>query len=232
MNKYFKTYLVTWAVFLAIFNVCTFALPNYMMSYNKFTSSFWIVYGFVMAAFLGHVGCTYLVCQSKSKEKLFLNTSILITSYSALTSTLAVGIACMRIPKVPSWVCVITCVLTFGFNALSVLGAKTGSDVVSEIDEKIKVETFFVKSLTIDADTLMSRASTEEAKAACKKVYEAIRYSDPMSNPALASAESQITLRFEAFKNAVLSNEDNIGDLSNELVILINDRNKKCMLLK
>lgn len=138
----------------------------------------------------------------------------------------------MRIPRIPPWVCVIACVLTFGFNAISVIGAKTGSDVVSDIDQKIKMDTFFIKSLTIDAETLMSRAKTNDARIACKKVYEAVRYSDPMSNPALAASESQITLRFEDFKNAVLADANNVNDLSNELVILLNDRNKKCMLLK
>ena len=50
--------------------------------------------------------------------------------------------------------------------------------------------------LTIDADTLMAQAKSDGVKAECRKVYEAIRYSDPMSNDALASVEGKISAKF------------------------------------
>ena len=53
-----------------------------------------------------------------------------------------------------------------------------------------------------------------------------------MSNDALAGVESQITLKFNEFSNAVTGGADNIGNIADELVILIGDRNKKCKLLK
>ena len=78
----------------------------------------------------------------------------------------------------------------------------------------------------------MARAQTPEAKAACKKVWEAVRYADPMSNSALAGLEAQITLKFNAFAEAVSGNAGTVGAAADELVILIGDRNKKCRLLK
>lgn len=78
----------------------------------------------------------------------------------------------------------------------------------------------------------MARAKDDTAKAACKKVYEAVRCSDPMSNDALAGTESQITLKFAEFSDAVQSGSNDISKLADELTILLNDRNKKCKLLK
>lgn len=49
----------------------------------------------------------------------------------------------------------------------------------------------------------MVRASCDEMKAETKKVYEAIRYSDPMSNNVLANIENQIQNEFNAFADAV-----------------------------
>ena len=120
----------------------------------------------------------------------------------------------------------------FGFGAISVIKAKAAADIVSDTDDKIKTQTLFIKSLTVDAEGLISRAKSEAVKAECKKVYEAIRYSDPMSSDALTGIESQITLKFNEFSNAVTSGTDNIETLANEVVILVGDRNKKCILLK
>ena len=79
----------------------------------------------------------------------------------------------------------------------------------------------------------MASAKSEAVKAECKKVYEAIRYSDPMSNDALASVEGQITVKFAELSEAVKAdNTEKITELANEVIILVGDRNKKCKLLK
>lgn len=109
----------------------------------------------------------------------------------------------------------------------------TWQTFVNDVEQKVKAQTFFIKSLTVDADSLMAMAKSDEMKAETKKVYEAIRYSDPMSNNALASIENQIQNEFNAFADAVKNNDIDLAKSSaNELVILINDRNKKCKLLK
>ena len=76
----------------------------------------------------------------------------------------------------------------------------------------------------------MQRTTTDEAKELTKKIYEAIRYSDPMSNDALASGETAITIKFKEFEEAIVTN-NYAGNIANELLILINDRNQKCKLL-
>lgn len=54
-----------------------------------------------------------------------------------------------------------------------------------------------------------------------------------MSNNALASIENQIQIEFNAFADAVKNNDIDLAKSSaSELVILINDRNKKCRLIK
>ena len=79
----------------------------------------------------------------------------------------------------------------------------------------------------------MASAKSEAAKAECRKVYEAIRYSDPMSNDALASVESQITVKFAELSDAVKEdNVEQVAEIANEVIILLGDRNKKCKLLK
>ena len=127
----------------------------------------------------------------------------------------------------------IVCAIVLVANVLFVVKATAAIDEIERIDTKVKTQTFFIKSLTVDVDTLMAQAKSEDIKAECRKVYEVIRYSDPMSNDALASVESQITVKFAELSDAVKEdNAEKVAEIANEVIILIGDRNKKCKLLK
>ena len=78
----------------------------------------------------------------------------------------------------------------------------------------------------------MSRTQNETAKVAAKKVYEAVRYSDPKSNDGLSGIESEIAIKFNQFAGAVTANNDDIATIADELIVLLTDRNKRCKLLK
>lgn len=236
MKKSFKVYAAIWAILLAVFNVICFVTPNLVTvagkDYDKFGGAFWAGYIFITIAFIGQLVCAYIALKTDDKTKLFYNIPIIRVSYTGLILTLIFGALCMAIPNLPNWVGIIVCLLILAFTAIAVIKAKAASDVVENIDKKVKAQTLFIKSLTVDAESLLARAATPEAKDACKKVYEAIRYSDPMSNDALAGVESQITLKFNELSEAVSGGADNVKNIADELVILIGDRNKKCKLLK
>lgn len=232
MNRKFKYYAIIWAILLAVINVICFATPSETAGMSKFGGAFWAGYVFITFAFIGQLVCAGIALKADSKEKLFYNIPIIRVSYIGLILTLVIGGLCMVIPNLPNWVGMVVCLLILAVTAIAVVKAKAASDVVEKIDAKVKAKTLFVKSLTADAESLFAHASTPEAKSACKKVYEALRYSDPMSNEALANAEAQIALKFDGFSSAVASSAENLGDLADELIVLIGDRNKKCRMLK
>lgn len=233
MNKKMKYYSAIWLIALVIFNVIAFITPSAVDGVSKYDASFWNGYGFITLAFIGQLACAYKAFKADNLQKLFYNVSLISISYTGLIVMLVVGILCMAIPQVPYWIGVIACVLVLGFTAIAVIKANAAIEIVEKIDEKIKEQTFFIKSLTVDADGIVALAKTTEMKACAKSVYEAIRYSDPMANAALANVEAQIATKFEDFSKAV--NEDNITvakDIANELLLLIHNRNQKCKLLK
>lgn len=233
MKNVFKYYVVCWAVLAAVFNLIVFIVPNEMVGMNKFGGAFWSGYVFIMLAFVGQLVCAYFAFKAENKQKFFYNLPLITISYAATIASVIVGTLCMVIPNLPNWVGIIICLVILAFSAVSVVKAKAAADVVSEIDKKIKVKTLFIKSLTVDAESLMARAKTDEINAELKKVYEAVRYSDPMSDEALSGIESQITLKFDLLSKAVAEgNAETVKSAAEELVILINDRNKKCKLLK
>ena len=106
-------------------------------------------------------------------------------------------------------------------------------ELVTERGEQIKEQTFFIKSLIIDARILANSAKTDEMKALANKVYEAAHYSDPMSNSQLEAIENEIETKFNQFSAAVKSGNVALAkSTADELVTFIKDRNNKCKLLK
>ena len=54
-----------------------------------------------------------------------------------------------------------------------------------------------------------------------------------MSSAALVPVESDITIKFSKFTEAVISeNSETVATLADEIIILLGNRNKKCKLLK
>lgn len=230
MNRNFKYYIAAWAVLAVIFNVIAFAAPA-VAGASKFDGAFWSGYVLIMLALIGQLVCAYFALKAKSKEQIFLRLSLVTVSYSALILSFVVGAACMLIPNLPNWVGIILCALILGFTAVSVIKANAAVELVRETDTRVKEKTAFIRMMTVDADNLMARAQTDEAKAMCKKVYEALRYSDPMSSEALSGTESEISKEFTAFAAAV-KNGENASELADELIALIGDRNRMCKVMK
>lgn len=233
MKKSFKAYVVIWAIFLAVFNVICFVTPGEAAGMSKFGGAFWVGYIFITLAFIGQLVCAVMAFKAKNLKKFFYKLPLITVSYTGLVLTVIVGAVCMAIPNLPNWVGIIVCLLVLAFNAVAVIKANVAAEVVSDIDDKIKAQTAFVKLSTVEVQNILNRARTEKVKAECKKVYEAMRYSDPMSSPALAEEEAEISAKIRNLKSAVLSGEDETAiSTAEELVLLIKERNNKCKLLK
>ena len=137
------------------------------------------------------------------------------------------------VPNLPSWIPIVLCGLILVFSAVAVLKASAAADIVESVDEKVKTQTSFTRKMTAEAEGLMARAKTPEAKEACKKVYEALRYSDPMSSDELSVVEAKITVKLADLSDALTAaDEEKTKALAEELELLIGDRNRKCKALK
>lgn len=230
MKKLFKSYLIIWAIFFVLFQVLAFAGGALAGGY---AASFWVGYGFITLAFAGQLACGYFALKTDDRKKLFYNFSLLTVSRTGLILTFVFGGLCMFIPALPYWVGVIVCAILLAFSAVAVIKASTAVELVSEIDEKVKSQTLFLKSLTADAEGLINRAKSDSAREQCRKVYEAARYSDPMSHDALAALEGEITVKFAALTEAVTADDAaRVDELATTVTILLADRERKCKLLK
>lgn len=232
MKSKFKYYLIVWATLVVLFHVVVFVTPDEVAEISKFGGAFWVGYVFVLFTFLCQLGVTWHAWKD-DVEKIFYHIPIIQISYGTLILMMLMGTACMAIPQFPVWLGIILCLFILLFGVIAVVQAQAAATTVEEIDAKIKSKTLFIKSLTSEIEELMSCMENEDIAGELKKVHEMIRYSDPVSNEALAGIETQITLKVGELADAVRKEDsETVKKTVRELNILMNDRNKKCMLLK
>ncbi len=227
MKKNFKFYAVSWALLFAIFNVLAFAVGF------KNNASFWTAYITSVIAMLLQLVCAKISFKPEKLGRLFLNIPVISITFTGMVASMIIGAVCMVIPSVPVVAIIVIEYLILAFTGISVLKANAAAEIVNEVGEKVKEKTQFIKLTTVDAQNLMNSAKSESVKSACKKVYEALRFSDPMSNETLAHEEAEIADKMAELSSAVASdNADSAESISNEITVLVKARNNKCKMLK
>ena len=207
MNKTFKQFGIIWLICFILFNAIIFLIPNEVFGLTRFDKpAFWISYVLVLLAFAAQLLIAYKFVKDENKDKLFLNIPLIKTGYLAVVVCSIVGLIFMIFPILPAWLGAIICLLIAGYFAIACLKASATANAIAQIDTKIKTQTAFIRLAIVDAESILSRATTPEIKEKAKQVYEELRYSDPMSNPALDSIEQEIDALLKKLKLAVVEN--------------------------
>lgn len=233
MKKGFKFYALCWAILFVLFNVICFATPSELKGYSKFAGAFFCGYGFITAAFIGQLVCAYITFKTENLKKLFYNLPLVRISYTGLCLTVVFGALCMAVPDLPNWIGIIVCLLILSFNIIAIIKAKLAAETVGEIDENVKAKTMFTTELTLQAQNILTDAKTDTQKQSVKKVFDAMRYSDPVSDNELFDVETNIKMMMNRLSTSVKNNdEENVVSLSNSITELIKQRNAICKAYK
>lgn len=226
MKKTFSSYVLCWGICFALFQLIAFIAPN------EFGTNFWIGWLFISAAFCGQLYCARLTFQAQNAQKLFYSLPLTTVSLLGLGAMLLLGGLTMAVSAIPYWIGVILCAAVLAVTAVALIGTGEAAKAVETRDRQVQENTVFIRLLTSDAKALTERISDPTQRLSAQKVYEALRYSDPVSSDALVPYETQINLKFKEFEGAALAGEEWAENLARELLLLIKDRNDKCKLLK
>ena len=200
---------------------------------SKYGGSFWPGYIFIMISFCVNLICAYVAFKSENSKKLFYNIPLITISYSGLITMFVIAVATMMIIDLSPWIGFVACFIVLALNLLSIFKASWAAEAIGGIDDKVAASTSFIKLLTADAQSLAANVKSEELKSACTKLYETIRYSDPVSNPTLSVLEAKITVKMDEFKSLVNADDkEKATALLTELLQLIEERNLKTKALK
>lgn len=233
MKSYFKYYGICWAVLFLAFQIITFVATGATVGLAALRSAFWISYAFIDLVFIGNLICSILFFRSDHQDKIFLHYPVVKLAFTALVVSVVAGALVLAVPVIPYWIGVVVDVCILVYYVIAIVASTAGAEVVESKDQRIKEQTAFIKLLTVDAEVLMDGCKTPQAKVLAAKVYEAVRYSDPMSTPALQQVDNEIQAAFHTF-SAAICNGDMLSaqGAADQLLAQIDARNMKCKALK
>lgn len=222
MNKTrIKGYLILGILF-AVTTAVVFAVPT------QKTPAFWIVYAFTVVAFAAqlYIWKAALGRDNTLKSK-FLGFPVLHIGIVYLIVQLVALAVFLIVPTLPVWCAMIACLVIAGASTVCMLSADVVRSEIERVEAKVQGKVFYIKSLQADVELLAKRETDPKVKAALVQLAEKIRFSDPMSHEQLAKLEAQLEIKVSELKNAT-----NKAEILTEIVSLLDERNRKCKILK
>lgn len=227
MNKHSKKFLVVWLIAVIAFNIIAFAVTA--AADIGFNNSLWIIYVAIMAGFIGEFVCTRFVINAGSSERMFLNLPVITISVISMIFLIIVGVALVVIQSIPYWIAILVSVIVLAVSAIMVVNSTVAAESIEENHEAVQASQDRIRMLTARAKIMMDSAAEPAAKKEFTKVYEALRYSDPISNPALAQVEDEIEELVADMRNL---ESDLLHAHVLRITALIKERNAMCKTLK
>ncbi len=229
MSKNNVRWWVVFGVVLVVFNVLAFALP-----FVK-TPVFFVSYGFTMAAILAQI---YVIrtafFQGEELKSKFYGFPIARVGVIYLAAQLILGLIFMAVGTyVPVWIPIVVYTLLLGAAVIGFVAADAARDEVERQDVKQVKEVFVMRSMQASVNAMVDQCEPGELQTAVQKLAESLRYSDPVSNDALASIEAQLADSIRQLKQAVIDKDaDGALKLCKNAEMILSERNQLCKLTK
>lgn len=216
-----KGYVILGILF-ALVNIISFVVPTIK------TVAFWIAYVFTVAAFAAQIVIwkTALGKKDALKSK-FLGFPIVHIGIIYVIMQTVVFVVFLFVPSLPIWSVIVICSIIAGISSVCMISADTGCNEIECVEVKVQKKVFHIRELQADVELLADAETDNDIKTALIQLAEKIRFSDPMSNEQLADLESKI------FSNVLeLKMVEDKAKIITELTSLLDERNKKCKILK
>lgn len=227
-NKKIILFVMIYLTGLIVYSVCAF------MAAIEYGKTFWVSYILTLIAFLSQIIVVLLSNQDQHvKKDGFLGLPLAVISSLYLIIQLYVGLKFILTP-ISFHLSVIVQVVIFGIFLALTFVTEIGKDHIVEIESNIDNSTSLIKELTMKSEYLYTVEKDEDKKKELKKLYEAIRYSDPMSSTQdIQDLDRQIESAFYTMRNCL--DQQSLDDLQHDITDIMNlilKRNALCKMIK
>lgn len=231
MPKKSKMLAAILAIAFVAYNVILFVLCGF----SDHTDIFWMSWIFMMVAFAAMTGAGVVLGQKGMflRDWLF-GYPIVKHSTVYIIVEFCVSTLFIILEEVIEWgwafavqFLILCC---YGICAVSCFLAK---ETIEDVHNKISDKTRFIKLLRADTEMLIEKCDDAQTKEECRKLAEAIRYSDPMSNEALFELEKDLAFTVSECDKAISEKNYYLAkELCAKAMLQLVERNKKCKALK
>ncbi len=219
-------------ILFVLFNTIAFTL----IGFRDHGAAFWLSVVFMNIAVVATILCIFLLKgRTEEPRDWFLGYPFYKHCVLYLIATLVLSVVFMVLDGTAiSWRLVFAVhLVVLALFAVLIISCFMAKQTVEEVQAAVKANTNFMKQLRLDAESLAAQAEDEALKAAAQALCEELRYSDPVSSPALAEAEQRLAAKL-VDACACLSMKDNAGALAacKSAMLLLRDRNRQCKAMK
>ena len=221
--------IVVLAVVLAVFSVIAFAIP-----FVK-NGVFWLAYVFGVLAISVQTYVAYAAfAKGEDVRSKFYGFPIARVGTIYLVVQLVLSITAMiAAPWLPSWIPFVLFVIALGAAAIGFIAADAMRDEVERQDEKIKADVNYMRDLQSRVGALKAQITDSELTAAIGAFADALRYSDPVSKPALREIEAELFSCVDELQRAAVDGDKDAAlKLCKKATGVLAERNRLCKLNK
>jgi hypothetical protein len=215
-----KGYVIL-GILVALVSIISFAVPTAK------TATFWVAYVFTAAAFAAQIIIWRTALGKEALKSKFIGFPVVhIGIVYAVIQVIAFAVF-MFVPTLPAWSAIVVCSVIAGISAVCMISADAGRDEIERVEAKVQKKVFYIRELQTDVELIAATETDADTKAELTRLAEKIRFSDPMSNEQLTDLENKISAKVLELKTAA-----NKVEIITELTLLLDERNKKCKILK
>lgn len=177
---------VIYAIIFAVFNLLVFVIAN------EKNGVFWMSYAFMCIAFIVQIASMLLALRSLETETVFMGIPLASISLYYFFAAIFVGAVFMFFQNAPFKLALVLQILILAIYVVIAIMALMSRNVVQDVNDNLKENVEAIKTLVVDVDVFIPQVNDPALKKSLKKLSETIKYSDPMSNAAVADIEEQI----------------------------------------
>lgn len=215
-----KGYVILGILFTLV-SIIAFAVPTLK------TATFWIAYVFTAAAFAAQIIIWRTALGKEALKSKFLGFPVVhIGIVYAIIQTVAFAVFLFA-PTLPVWSAIVVCSIIAGVSAVCMISTDAGLNKIERVEAEVQEKVFFIRELQADIELIATTETDADTKAELTRLAEKISFSDPMSNEQLMDLENKISTKVLKLKTAT-----NKVEIITELTLLLDERNKKCKILK
>ena len=216
-----------YVILLGVFNLLVFTISK---SRNDV---FWLSYGFMTLAFVVQIVSMFMSFKSADVETAFFGIPLASFSIFYLCAELVIGALFMIFQMASFTLALVIQVLVLAVFLIIAIISLLSRDTVQQISDNVKEHVSNLKSVLVDIEMLMDGCTDPELKADLRKLSETVKYSDPISNEAVADVEQRIMrkiseLRINIDDNQIADAKQSCADLERLYI----ERNKKLAISK
>lgn len=218
---------LTVAILLVLYLLVVFLIP-----FAK-TPVFWLSFGYTLAAFAVAWAAFWIAfLRHPGAKSRFYGFPIAKIGAVYWLVQLIAGLLAMALGSwIPVWLAVLVYTAALGAAAIGLIAADAVADEIHAQDDKLKKDVTVMRTLRSQVSQL--DCTDPEAAAAVKKFAEELRYSDPVSSPALEEAERDLSAAVANLQSAVMDNDTPaIKQFCRTASRLLTERNRLCKLNK